>query len=550
MNSFPVVDTVISLEYTKYKEATGRNEIMSGQENQRQPFFYDITLRDGNQSLKKPWNTCEKEFVFNHLIELGVQGVEVGFAAASEMDFEACSRLASIAPDNIVVSALARCVESDILKAAESIQAANKKRIHTFIAMSPFNMRYVLNKSPEQVRKQAVEAVKFAKQTIGQDGEVEFSVEHFGDCHENIDFVIDTLKEVVNQGAKIINLPNTVERTRPKKFIDLVEKVYNALPKDIIISVHNHNDLGMATAVTVESYFAGAVQLECALNGLGERAGNTNLYEVAVALHNSGVNVPLNLEKIYELALTISDMSGIKIYEKAPLIGPEALAHRSGIHQDGAIKTKDMQKGAYRPIHPSLIGRKDDEKLGFTSQSGKTAIFEIITEAGYPITLQEAQRIAPYAKEIAEKIGELTTKNIIDIYYKQVFNVQGAFTLCNIERIDSENINLHFMYDDKEFDIKVLGNGPVDACIKAIQKAGFNCELLHYEQQALNDELMGSAATAMSIMHFKAPDGQTIISRGRDKSTVKANIKAIFNGLNIIENISKSAKVFESSSLK
>lgn len=501
---------------------------------ERQPFFYDITLRDGNQSLKKPWNTNEKEIIFNHLVELGIQGVEVGFAAASEMDFEACSRLAQIAPDNVVISALARCVENDIIKAADSIKAAEKQRVHTFIAMSPFNMEYVLNKSPQEVRKQAIEGVTFARKIMGKKGEVQFSVEHFGDCHENIDFVIDTLKEVVKAGANVINLPNTVERVRPKKFVDLVEKVYNALPKDIIIAVHNHNDLGMATATTVESYFAGAIQLECALNGLGERAGNTNLYEVAIALHNSGVNVPLNLDKIYETALIVSDMSNIKIYEKAALIGPEALAHRSGIHQDGAIKTKDMQKGAYRPIHPSLIGRKDDEKLGFTSQSGKTAIFEIITDAGYPITISEAQRIAPVAKAEAEKIGELSTRNVIDIYFNNVLNVKGAFKLCSLDKTETENALLHFKYNDKEYNVEVYGNGPVDACIKAIQKAGFDCEFLNYEQKALN---MGSDASAMTIMHFKAPNGQTIISRGCDESTVMANLKAIFNGLNIMENM-------------
>ncbi len=500
----------------------------------RVPFFYDITLRDGNQSLKKPWNTNEKEIIFNHLVELGIQGVEVGFAAASEMDFEACSRLAQIAPDNVVISALARCVENDIIKAADSIKAAEKQRVHTFIAMSPFNMEYVLNKSPQEVRKQAIEGVTFARKIMGKKGEVQFSVEHFGDCHENIDFVIDTLKEVVKAGANVINLPNTVERVRPKKFVDLVEKVYNALPKDIIIAVHNHNDLGMATATTVESYFAGAIQLECALNGLGERAGNTNLYEVAIALHNSGVNVPLNLDKIYETALIVSDMSNIKIYEKAALIGPEALAHRSGIHQDGAIKTKDMQKGAYRPIHPSLIGRKDDEKLGFTSQSGKTAIFEIITDAGYPITISEAQRIAPVAKAEAEKIGELSTRNVIDIYFNNVLNVKGAFKLCSLDKTETENALLHFKYNDKEYNVEVYGNGPVDACIKAIQKAGFDCEFLNYEQKALN---MGSDASAMTIMHFKAPNGQTIISRGCDESTVMANLKAIFNGLNIMENM-------------
>ena len=498
------------------------------------PFFYDITLRDGNQSLKKPWNTYEKELIFNHLTELGVQGVEVGFAAASDMDFEACERLAKISPENIVISALARCTQNDIMKAAESIKSAKKQRIHTFIAMSPFNMEYVLNKSPNEVRKQAIEAVKFAKNIIGKNGEVQFSVEHFGDCMENLDFVIESLKEVVKAGATIINLPNTVERTRPSVFVPMVEKVYNALSKDIIISVHNHNDLGMATATTVESYFKGAVQLECALNGLGERAGNTNMYEVAVALHNAGVNVPLNLSKIYELALIISDMSNVKIYEKAPLIGPEALAHRSGIHQDGAIKTKDMEKGAYRPIHPSLIGRKDDEKLGFTSQSGKTAIYEIISEAGYPITLGEAQRIAPIAKEAAEKIGELSTRNIIDIYYNNILTVKGAFKFIDLIKSDNNSIKLIFKYNNQNYEVETTGNGPIDSCIKAIKKAGFDCEFLNYEQKALN---MGSDALGMTIMYFKSPDGNTIISRGCDENTFTANIKAIFNGLNIIENM-------------
>lgn len=500
----------------------------------RQPFFYDITLRDGNQSLKKPWNTYEKEIIFNHLTELGVQGVEVGFAAASEMDYEACVRLAGIAPSNTVISALARCVQNDILKAAEAIKEAKKRRIHTFIAMSPFNMQYVLNKSPNEVRKQAIEAVSYAKSLMGNNGEVQFSVEHFGDCHENIDFVIDSLQEIVKAGATIINLPNTVERTRPKKFVDLVEKVYNALPKDIIISVHNHNDLGMATATTVESYFAGAVQLECALNGLGERAGNTNMYEVAVALHNSGVDVPLNLSKIYELALTISDMSNVKIYEKAALIGPDALAHRSGIHQDGAIKTKDMEKGAYRPIHPSLIGRKDDEKLGFTSQSGKTAIYEIITDAGYPITLGEAQRIAPIAKETAEKIGELSTRNVIDIYHNNILNVKGAFKFIDVQKVSDNCIKIKFTYNGKEFDVDAYGNGPIDSCVKALQQTGLNVEFLNYEQKALN---MGSDAIGMTIMYFKSPSGQTIISRGCDENTFMANIKAIFNGFNIIDSM-------------
>ena len=503
----------------------------------RQPFFYDITLRDGNQSLKKPWNLKEKEFIFNKLVDFGVQAVEAGFPAASEMDFEAVQRLAQIAPENLVISALARAVEHDITRAVEAIKDCAKPRVHTFIAMSPFNMKYVLNKDPQEVRKTAIEAVRFAKDElskVNKNAEVQFSVEHFGDCMENLPFVIDTLQEVVKAGATVINLPNTVERTRIKTFVDMVAQVYEALPKDIMIAVHCHNDLGMATAATVESYFAGATQLECCLNGLGERAGNTNMYEVAVALHNSGVNVPLNLGEIYELALTIADMAKTEIPEKAPLIGAEALAHRSGIHQDGAVKTKDMEKGAYRPIHPTLIGRKDDEKIGFTSQSGKTAIFEIISDAGYPITMQEAVRITPVIKEAAEKVGELPTRNIIDIYFNEVFNVKGDFRLVSFEKLAEKMFNLKFFHKTEFFDMNAQGNGPVDACLSALKQAGFPQKLVDYEQYALDSEIFGSGATAMTVIHFEDFEGKTIIARGKDESTSKANVKAIFNGLNLM----------------
>lgn len=505
----------------------------------RQPFFYDITLRDGNQSLKKPWNMKEKEFIFNKLVEFGVQAVEAGFPAASEMDFDAVTRLAEIAPDNLVISALARAVEHDIERGIEAIKNCKRPRLHTFIAMSPFNMQYVLNKKPEDVRKTAIEAVSYAKNILNKagckNGEIQFSVEHFGDCMDNLDFVIDTLKEVVKSGANVINLPNTVERTRIKTFVDMVEKVYNSLPKDIMIAVHCHNDLGMATAATVESYFAGATQLECCLNGLGERAGNTNMYEVAIALHNSGVEVPLNLGNIYELALTISEMSKIEIPEKAPLIGPEALAHRSGIHQDGAVKTKDMEKGAYRPIHPTLIGRKDDEKIGFTSQSGKTAVFEIISDAGYPITMQEAIRITPAVKEAAEKVGELPTRNIIDIYFNEVFNVKGDFRLVAFEKLSENVFNLKFFHKTEFFDLNAHGNGPVDACLSALKQAGFPQKLVDYEQSAMDGEIFGSGAVAMTVIHFEDLEGKIILARGKDESTLKANVKAIFNGLNLMK---------------
>ncbi|MDD3593728.1 MAG: alpha-isopropylmalate synthase regulatory domain-containing protein [Candidatus Gastranaerophilales bacterium] len=503
------------------------------------PFFFDSTLRDGNQSLRKPWDLKEKELVFRLLMELGVQGVEAGFAGSSEMDFDACQYLAEIANESTVVCSLARTVERDITIAADAIKNAKKPRIHTFVTLSPFNMKYVLQKDPDDVRKIAIDAVRYARSLMGERGEVQFSAEHFGDCLDNMPFVIDTLQDVVSAGANVINLPNTVERTRPMDFVKRVIQVVNELPKEVTIAVHCHNDLGMATATTVESFFAGAKQLEVCLNGLGERAGNTNLYEVAIALHNSGIDVPLDLSKIYETALTISEKAGVKIYEKSPLIGPEALAHRSGIHQDGALKTKDMEKGAYRPIHPSLIGRDDDEKLGFTSQSGKTAVFEIVSRAGYHITMEEAIRITPAIKEAAEKVGELPTRNIIDIYFKEVFKVKGPFALENFTRLAEDKFKLEFKHFDKRYNITAEGNGPLSCCLNALEKAGFKQNLVHYEQQAMDEEIKGSGADAMTVIKLEAPDKTVITCRGLHTSTAKANVIAIFNGLNLIAGMKK-----------
>ncbi len=505
----------------------------------RQPFFYDITLRDGNQSLKKPWQLKEKQFIFNKLLELNVQAVEVGFPASSHMDFEACKSLADMADNKTVISALARAVRSDIDSAIKSIGHAKIPRVHTFLTLSPFHMKYVLNKEPSYCAKTAIEAVGYAYEQvkkINKDAQVQFSVEHFGDCIENIDFVIETLKEITKAGASVINLPNTVERTRPKTFINLVEKVIDALDEDIIISLHNHNDLGMATATTVEGYFAGATQLECCLNGLGERAGNTDFAQVAVALHNNGVKVPVNLDKIYETAVIISQMSKVQIYEKAPLIGPEALAHRSGIHQDGAIKTKDMEFGAYRPINPSLIGRDDDEKIGFTSQSGKTAIFEILNNAGYPITMPEAIRITPHVKEVSEQKGELALDEILEIYFREVLDIKGAFELISFKHLEEDNFALEFTFRGEKKEVKGCGNGPLDACLDALKNAGFPRKLSHYKQYALDEDKMGSGATAMSVIHLVGKNGEEIIGRATDKNTAKANVKAIFNALNQIYN--------------
>ncbi|MDR2999941.1 MAG: hypothetical protein LBU89_01645 [Fibromonadaceae bacterium] len=498
----------------------------------KKPFFYDITLRDANQALAKPWNKEEKEIVFKQLLKLGVQGIEVGFPIASEMDFESCKGLAQIAPENVVISALARAKTADIQKAWDAVQYAPKPRIHTFLAMSPLSMEHVLQMEPVAVRKQAIEAVSFAKSLVGKRGDVEFSPEHFGDCVENIDFVIESLKQIAAAGATTINLPNTVERYRPMIFVDMVRKVVDALPKDITVSIHCHNDLGMATATTVEGYFVGATQMECALNGLGERSGNTNIYEVAVALHNCGIETDINLSEIYETALLTSKWANVPIYPKAPLIGIEAVAHRSGIHQDGASKTKNMKKGAYRPIDYSLIGRGENDVLTFTSQSGKTAVYEILNHNGYPVELDEAAELQPALKEISEREGELSESRILEVFREKCCNLNGRMIFHTIDVIPGENrFVFKFQKDGAACEESISAEGPIEAALLLSRKVGLPVELKSYKQSVVSEADKLWAGRALSEIALSA-NGKTIMGRGVSSDTLVANMRAVFGGIN------------------
>ncbi|MBE7412529.1 MAG: LeuA family protein [Leptospiraceae bacterium] len=383
------------------------------------PFFMDVTLRDGNQALKKPWQKEEKIIVFRSLLELGSQGVEVGFASASQTDFDSCKSLAKISPPEVQISSLSRAFEKEIQLSWEAIRFCKKPCLHIVYPISPFARKYILELEEKEVLKNIENAVRYAKEVSKGKALVQFSGEHFGDSEAELNFSIDAFHTAIQAGAEIINLANTVERTRPSDFVSLVKKAVDAMPSHVRVSVHTHNDLGMATATTVESYFAGAVQLETALNGLGERAGNTNTYEVACALFNSGVDIRLNMDKIYSVAKLISKMSNIPIHEKAPIIGEDITSHRSGIHQDGVAKTNTMKKGAYRAIDFRLIGREDTDKIQFTSLSGKAAIIQIFKENGVIIHKKEAEFLQPIFKTASEeKKDALSWEEMISIREK------------------------------------------------------------------------------------------------------------------------------------
>ena len=440
----------------------------------RQPFFYDITLRDGNQSLKKPWNINEKEFIFNKLVDFGVQAVEAGFPAASEMDFEAVQRLAQIAPENLVISGLARAVEHDILKAVDAIKSCKRPRVHTFIAMSPFNMKYVLNKDPQEVRKTAIDAVKFAKEEllkVNKNGEVQFSVEHFGDCMENLPFVIDTLKEIVQAGATVINLPNTVERTRIKTFVDMVAQVYEALPKDIMIAVHCHNDLGMATANTLSGVLNGARQVEVTVNGVGERAGNTAMEEVVMAV-KCRKDIPVYTDIVSRMfnkaSHSVSTLMRMPVQPNKAIVGRNAFAHSSGIHQDGVLKNRE----SYEIIDPADVG-VNDSTIELTARSGRAALKHHFPRLGIEMSKEELD--ASYQKflQLADAKKEINDSDLLMLAgvtqdkIAQKIRLKYLQVVCGKNAVPMATVKL--VIDGEECTATSSGNGPIDAAFQAVK---------------------------------------------------------------------------------
>jgi 2-isopropylmalate synthase len=385
----------------------------------RKPIFFDVTLRDGNQALQKPWNTDEKKMVFQKLIELNVHGAELGFASASNTDFEACNILSRIAPESMVVSSLSRAVEREIDLSYQAIKSALKPRVHIVFPVSKMAIEKVLRIDYATAKEKALNAIRFARKIISNKTEIQFSGEHFGDSEDNLDFVIDLFSSAIKEGVNVINLPNTVERTRPFHFTSLVEKVIKELSPEAIVSVHTHNDLGMATATTVESYYVGATQLEVTLNGLGERAGNTNLYEVACALKNCGEQIDLRMEKFYETAQFVSKMTSIPISEKAPIIGKDIFSHRSGIHQDGVIKTKKGVKNIYGSFSPELVGHGSGHSIFFTSQSGSSAIVDFLNQKNIQMSQEDLNSFQLFLKRKSDEQNKSFGENEVLGFYDE-----------------------------------------------------------------------------------------------------------------------------------
>ena len=494
-------------------------------------FIFDTTLRDGEQSPGATMNTAEKVRIATQLEKLGVDVIEAGFPAASEGDFEAVTAV-SRKITNAEVAALARASLNDIDRAWKAVCHAVRPRIHTFLATSDIHMQYKLQMNREEVLKTAVEAVKYACSFTEN---VEFSAED--GSRSDPDFICQVFSAVIDAGARVVNLPDTVGYAVPDEFGELVAYVMAHTPNisKAVLSVHCHNDLGLATANTLAAIRAGARQAEVTMNGIGERAGNTSLEEVVMILNTRPgflpVSTGIQTTRIYGLSRLVSMITGITVQPNKAIVGANAFAHEAGIHQDGVLKNPMT----YEIMKPETIGLSTS-KLIMGKHSGKHALQKHLKGMGYDLSDDELKLIFKKFKELADKkkivldddLEALVNEGVLrtsDIYSLAYLNVSAGTTVLPTATVKL-NIN------GREVLGTGSGNGPIDAAFNALAVlTGTKSKLLRFSVNALTG---GTDAQGEVSVRLKEDDFISL-GRGADPDIITASALAYVNGLNRLE---------------
>ncbi len=493
--------------------------------------IFDTTLRDGEQSPGASMNTAEKLRIATQLEKLGVDILEAGFPAASDGDLEAVSRIAGKL-EKTEVAALARTSKSDIDRAWEAIRHAAKPRIHTFIATSDIHLEYKLKMSRDEVVAAAVEAVKYARTLTDN---VEFSAED--GSRSDRDFLCRVFEAVIEAGATTVNLPDTVGYAIPQEFSELVSYVNTHTPNihKAILSVHCHNDLGLATANTLSAITAGARQAEVTINGIGERAGNTSLEEVVMSLvtrNNAlGLTTSIQTEYIHPTSRLVSMITGIIVQPNKAVVGANAFAHEAGIHQDGVLKNPMT----YEIMKPETIGLSTN-KLVLGKHSGRHALRSRLKSMGYDLSDEEINLVFSRFKELADKkkhvvdedLEVIVTEGILrtaDIFKLEYLHVTAGTTVLPMASVKLD-------INGRPAQGAGYGNGPIDAAFNAIGKlTGTSSELLRFSVSALTGGTDAQGEVTVRLQE----NGLLALGRGADPDIITASAKAYVNGLNRLE---------------
>ncbi|PIT38193.1 2-isopropylmalate synthase [Snodgrassella alvi] len=495
--------------------------------------IFDTTLRDGEQSPGAAMTKEEKIRIARQLEKLGVDVIEAGFAAASPGDFDAIHTIAEII-QNATVCSLSRANERDVRKAGEAIAPAKKKRIHTFIATSPLHMEHKLRMKPQQVKETAVKAVNIAREYTD---DVEFSCEDA--LRSDINFLAEICQAVIEAGATTINIPDTVGYAIPFQteafFRELIQKTPGS--DKVIWSAHCHNDLGLAVGNSLAAVIGGARQVECTINGLGERAGNASLEEVVMALKTRhdvfGLETNIDTTQIVPTSKMVSTVTGYPVQPNKAIVGANAFAHESGIHQDGVLKCRET----YEIMSAESVGWSTN-RLTLGKLSGRNAFRTKLQELGIELDSEEALNAAfARFKELADKKREIFDEDLHALVSDElVSRAPDRYKYVSLS-IHSETgeepvAEIVFNVDGNEKRASSHGSGPVDAVFKAIEsEAGSTADLQLYSVNAITagTESQGEVTVRLSR------EGHLVSGQGADTDIIVASAKAYLSALNKLE---------------
>ena len=502
---------------------------MTTKKSKNDIIIFDTTLRDGEQSPGASMNLSEKIRIAEILEEMRVDVIEAGFPIASDGDFEAVNEIAKIVKGSTVCG-LARSSKGDIDRCAEAIKPAASGRIHTFISTSPLHMKYKLQMEPEDVRQAVIDSVTLARNYTD---DVEWSCED-GSRTEH-DFMCQTIESAIDAGATTINIPDTVGYAMPMEYAAMIEMVMNRVPNidKAIISVHCHNDLGMAVANSLAAVQVGARQVECTINGLGERAGNAAMEEIIMGLRTRPDHLPYNTniksELITKASKLVSTVTGFTVQPNKAIVGANAFAHEAGIHQDGVLKNAQT----YEIMTPESVGLTES-KLVMGKHSGRHAFREKLIELGYDLGDNAVQDAFKRFKDLADVKKDVYDEDIIAIVddavirTNDIINLEKLEVLCGTEQ-QPPKASMTLNVDGDQKSAEMTGDGPVDAIFKGIkQLTGMEPHLQLYQVHAVTQ---GTDAQAEVTVRLEE-DGKTVNGQGADTDTMVASARAYINALN------------------
>ncbi len=502
---------------------------MTTQNDSNRIIIFDTTLRDGEQSPGASMNLSEKLRIAELLEEMGVDIIEAGFPIASDGDFEAVNEIAKVVKDSVVCG-LSRAGKMDIERCAEAIKPAAQSRIHTFISTSPLHMKYKLQMEPEDVHQAVIDSVTYARTFTDN---VEWSCED-GSRTEH-DFMCRCVESAIDAGATTINVPDTVGYAVPDEYHDLIAMLFNRVPNidKAVISVHCHNDLGLAVANSLAAVKAGARQVECTINGLGERAGNAAMEEVVMALRTRHDNMPydcnIKTENIIKASKLVSTVTGFTVQPNKAIVGANAFAHEAGIHQDGVLKNA----ATYEIMTPESVGLSES-KLVLGKHSGRHAFREKLTELGYNLGDNAVQDAFKRFKDLADLKKDVFDEDIAALIDETVVRTNDHIKLAKLEVLcgtehqpPKASISLEIEGETK--DIDMTGDGPVDAIFKGIKK--LTAHEAHLQLYQVHAVTQGTDAQAEVTVRLEE-NGKTVNGQGADTDTMVASAKAYINALN------------------